>query len=84
MTDDCPSIHNPRVLKGLLRAGLIQPDTDIFEAFCVWGKVIHDPVIWQRQVAATPADQVEAIPVLRVLAAMSKAELAALKDRMTL
>jgi hypothetical protein len=81
MTDDCPSIHNPRVLKALLRAGIIQQDTDIFEAFCVWGRVISDAEVWRGQVAGTPADQVEAIPVLRVLAAMTKQELAALKDR---
>jgi hypothetical protein len=81
MGDDCPSIHNPRVLRVLLKAGLIQPDTDIFEAFCIWGRVISDTEIFRRQVAGTPADQVEVIPVLRVLAAMTKQELAALKDR---
>ena len=84
MADDCPSIHNPLVLRALLRAKLIEPDTDIFEAYVVWGRVISDSEIFRRQVSATPADQVEPIPVLRVLAAMSKTELAALKDRMTL
>jgi hypothetical protein len=81
MDADCPSIHNPRVLMALLRAGLIQQDTDIFEAYCIWGRVISDEEIFRRQVAGTPADVVELIPVLRALAAMTKQELAALKDR---
>lgn len=81
MDSGCPSIHNPAVLRALLRAGLIQQDADLFEAFMVWGRVLNDSEIFRRQIAATPAAQVEATPVLRVLAAMSKAELAALRER---
>jgi hypothetical protein len=47
----------------------------------VWGRVIDDEEIFQRQLAATPADEVELVGVAEVLRAMSKTDLAALRER---
>jgi hypothetical protein len=93
MNADWPSIHNPHVLKALLRAGLIAPDADLFSAFLVLGSVINDRVLFEKSLVGPftwveidgemvrCAAQVTTRSIAEVLSGLTKAELAALRER---
>jgi hypothetical protein len=69
----------PAELKAMMRLGLVGGDADPVEAFLLWGRLLHDPVLWQATIAP---DSTVALPLVPVLAALTPVEVVALRQRL--
>jgi hypothetical protein len=69
----------PAELKAMMRLGLVGEDADPVEAFLLWGRLLHDPVLWQARLAP---DSTVALPLVPVLAKLTPVEVVALRQRL--
>lgn len=71
----------PEQIKVMLRLGILSDDADVIDAFLLWGRLLHDPVLWQARLALAP-DSTVAPPLVSVLAKLTPAEVVALRQRL--
>jgi hypothetical protein len=68
-------------LKAMMRLGLVDETVSEFDAFLIWGRLKDDPVLWQMRVNIDTGNAVMP-PLLPLLAKLTPAEVAALKQRL--